>query len=99
MTDVSKTACPCSCRHSSRNGRTYLTFIQRRGHLGLHQGLLEAIDEFRQKAADLRMVIIDTHAMVRPPKKGNQGSYTADYEGGPLFVNVSDGASDDDARG
>lgn len=46
----------------------------------LGQGLIEAIEEFRQKTPDLRLLIIDTHAMVRPPKRGNQDSYSADYE-------------------
>lgn len=43
-------------------------------------GLVEMLDAWRKSVADPRLIIIDTLAIVRPPKKGNQDSYAADYE-------------------
>lgn len=43
-------------------------------------GLVEMLDAWRQSVADPRLIVIDTLAMVRPPKKGNQDAYSADYE-------------------
>jgi hypothetical protein len=43
-------------------------------------GLVQALDTWRTSVLDPRLIIIDTLAMVRPPKKGNQDSYSADYE-------------------
>lgn len=43
-------------------------------------GLVEMLDAWRRAASDPRLIVIDTLAIVRPPKKGNQDSYAADYE-------------------
>ncbi|MHA6297856.1 AAA family ATPase [Devosia sp. CAU 1758] len=43
-------------------------------------GLIEMLDAWRKSVEDPRLIIIDTLAIVRPPKKGNQDSYAADYE-------------------
>lgn len=43
-------------------------------------GLVEMLDKWRKSVDDPRLIIIDTLAIVRPPKKGNQDSYAADYE-------------------
>jgi RecA-family ATPase len=63
---------------SQRPDLSRLHTVTRAPKLG--QGLIEAIDECRKKADDLRLLIVDTHAMVRPPKRGNQDQYSADYE-------------------
>lgn len=42
-------------------------------------GLLERLDEWRKAAEDPRLIVIDTLAMVRPPKARTQDSYEADY--------------------
>ncbi|WP_259668957.1 AAA family ATPase [Rhizobium sp. NLR8a] len=43
-------------------------------------GLIEELDAWRAKAANPKLIVIDTLSMVRPPKKANQDSYAADYE-------------------
>jgi len=43
-------------------------------------GLLEELEAWRAKAANPKLVVIDTLSMVRPPKKANQDSYAADYD-------------------
>lgn len=43
-------------------------------------GLLEMLDAWRTSVPDPRLIVIDTLSMVRPPKKGNQDSYAADYD-------------------
>lgn len=43
-------------------------------------GLLEMLDEWRKGVAEPRLIIVDTLAIVRPPKGKNQDSYAADYE-------------------
>jgi len=42
-------------------------------------GLLGLLDQWRLSVSDPRLVVIDTLAMVRPPKGRNQDSYDADY--------------------
>ncbi|QFY62390.1 AAA family ATPase [Rhizobium grahamii] len=46
----------------------------------LGAGLIEEIEEWRSKAANPKLIVIDTLSMVRPPKKANQDSYAADYD-------------------
>lgn len=46
----------------------------------INAGLIEQLDAWRTSVADPRLVIIDTLAMVRPPKGRNQDSYAADYD-------------------
>lgn len=43
-------------------------------------GLIEMLDQWRQSVPDPRLIIVDTLAIVRPPKGKNQDSYAADYE-------------------
>ncbi|MBX4964487.1 AAA family ATPase [Rhizobium binae] len=43
-------------------------------------GLIEELDAWRSKAANPKLIVIDTLSMVRPPKKANQDSYAADYD-------------------
>ncbi|MBZ9741011.1 MULTISPECIES: AAA family ATPase [unclassified Mesorhizobium] len=43
-------------------------------------GLIEALDAWRKSVPDPRLIIVDTLAIVRPPKGKNQDSYAADYE-------------------
>ncbi|WP_426433914.1 AAA family ATPase [Bradyrhizobium genosp. P] len=43
------------------------------------EGLIEALDTWRTRAEDPRLIVVDTLAMVRPPKGRNQDSYAADY--------------------
>lgn len=43
-------------------------------------GLIEMLDEWRLSVPDPRLIIVDTLAIVRPPKGKNQDSYAADYE-------------------
>lgn len=43
------------------------------------EGLMEALDEWRTRVNDPRLIVVDTLAMVRPPKGRNQDSYAADY--------------------
>ncbi|WP_246647403.1 AAA family ATPase [Rhizobium laguerreae] len=43
-------------------------------------GLIEELDAWRRKAANPKLIVIDTLSMVRPPKKANQDSYAADYD-------------------
>ncbi|WP_051442615.1 AAA family ATPase [Mesorhizobium sp. WSM3626] len=43
-------------------------------------GLIEMLDKWRQSVPDPRLIIVDTLAIVRPPKGKNQDSYAADYE-------------------
>lgn len=43
-------------------------------------GLVESLDAWRKAAENPRLIIIDTLSMVRPPKKANQDSYSADYD-------------------
>ncbi|MFT4116577.1 AAA family ATPase [Bradyrhizobium sp.] len=43
------------------------------------EGLIEALDAWRTRADDPRLIVVDTLAMVRPPKGRNQDSYAADY--------------------
>jgi hypothetical protein len=45
----------------------------------MNAGLIEFLDEWRKSVDDPRLVVIDTLAMVRPPKGRNQGDYEADY--------------------
>lgn len=42
-------------------------------------GLVEVLDAWRKGVDDPRLVVIDTLAKVRPPKKNRQDSYEADY--------------------
>ncbi|MDX8499887.1 AAA family ATPase [Mesorhizobium sp. VK4C] len=46
----------------------------------INAGLIATLDTWRKAVANARLVIIDTLAMVRPPKGKNQDSYAADYE-------------------
>lgn len=46
----------------------------------INTGLLEELDKWRKAAKSPKLIVIDTLAKVRPPKKGNQDSYAADYE-------------------
>lgn len=46
----------------------------------VNAGLIAALDAWRTTAADPRLIIIDTLAMVRSEKRRNQDSYSADYE-------------------
>lgn len=43
------------------------------------EGLIETLDAWRTRVDDPRLIVIDTLAMVRPPKGRNQDSYAADY--------------------
>jgi len=43
-------------------------------------GLIEEMEEWRSKASNPKLIVIDTLSMVRPPKKSNQDSYAADYD-------------------
>lgn len=43
------------------------------------EGLIEVLDAWRTRAEDPRLIVVDTLAMVRPPKGRNQDSYAADY--------------------
>lgn len=43
-------------------------------------GLIEMLDQWRLSVPDPRLIIVDTLAIVRPPKGKNQDSYAADYE-------------------
>lgn len=43
------------------------------------EGLIEALDAWRTSTDDPRLIVVDTLAMVRPPKGRNQDSYAADY--------------------
>ena len=43
------------------------------------EGLIEALDVWRNRVDDPRLIVVDTLAMVRPPKGRNQDSYAADY--------------------
>jgi len=43
------------------------------------EGLIEALDTWRTRVDDPRLIVVDTLAMVRPPKGRNQDSYAADY--------------------
>lgn len=43
------------------------------------EGLIEILDAWRTRVEDPRLIIVDTLAMVRPPKGRNQDSYAADY--------------------
>ncbi|MGY3409517.1 hypothetical protein ACVWZV_005630 [Bradyrhizobium sp. GM5.1] len=43
------------------------------------EGLIEVLDAWRTSADDPRLIVVDTLAMVRPPKGRNQDSYAADY--------------------
>lgn len=46
----------------------------------INAGLIDALDAWRKGVENPRLIIIDTLAMVRPPKGRNQDSYAADYE-------------------
>lgn len=46
----------------------------------INAGLIAALDAWRTAVDNPRLIIIDTLAMVRPPKGRNQDSYAADYE-------------------
>lgn len=46
----------------------------------INAGLIDALDAWRTAVDNPRLIIIDTLAMVRPPKGRNQDSYAADYE-------------------
>ncbi|MCK1335738.1 AAA family ATPase [Bradyrhizobium sp. 38] len=43
------------------------------------EGLVEFLDAWRTRVDDPRLIVVDTLAMVRPPKGRNQDSYAADY--------------------
>lgn len=43
------------------------------------EGLIEVLDAWRNRVEDPRLIVVDTLAMVRPPKGRNQDSYAADY--------------------
>jgi DNA-binding transcriptional ArsR family regulator len=43
------------------------------------EGLIEVLDAWRTSTDDPRLIVVDTLAMVRPPKGRNQDSYAADY--------------------
>ncbi|WP_261334167.1 AAA family ATPase [Rhizobium leguminosarum] len=45
----------------------------------INAGLIELLDQWRLAVEDPRLIVIDTLAMVRPPKGRNQDSYDADY--------------------
>lgn len=45
----------------------------------INAGLIEFLNEWRQTVDNPRLVVIDTLAMVRPPKGRNQSDYDADY--------------------
>ncbi len=45
----------------------------------MNAGLIQALDMWRTTIEDPRLIVIDTLAMVRPPKGRNQGDYEADY--------------------
>lgn len=42
-------------------------------------GLIETLDAWRTRVDDPRLIVVDTLAMIRPPKGRNQDSYAADY--------------------
>lgn len=46
----------------------------------INAGLIDALEAWRKAVDNPRLIIIDTLAMVRPPKGRNQDSYAADYE-------------------
>lgn len=46
----------------------------------INAGLIDRLDAWRKAAENPRLVIVDTLAMVRPPKGKNQDSYAADYD-------------------
>ncbi len=46
----------------------------------INAGLIEALETWRTSVANPKLIVIDTLSMVRPPKKGNQDSYSADYD-------------------
>ncbi|MGW9332292.1 AAA family ATPase [Bosea sp. NPDC055594] len=46
----------------------------------VNAGLVERLDAWRTAAADPRLAIVDTFAMVRPARGRQQDSYAADYE-------------------
>lgn len=62
----------------SRPNMARLTLRTKNAKIGA--GLIESLDAWRTKAANPRLIIIDTLSMVRPPKKSNQDSYAADYD-------------------
>lgn len=43
-------------------------------------GLIEALEAWRISVSDPKLIVVDTLSMIRPPKKGNQDAYAADYE-------------------
>ncbi len=43
------------------------------------EGLIETLEAWRTRVDDPRLIVVDTLAMVRPPKGRNQDSYAADY--------------------
>lgn len=43
------------------------------------EGLIETLDAWRTRVDDPRLIVVDTLAMIRPPKGRNQDSYAADY--------------------
>ncbi|WP_340668839.1 AAA family ATPase [Bradyrhizobium ottawaense] len=43
------------------------------------EGLIETLDAWRTRVEDPRLIVVDTLAMIRPPKGRNQDSYAADY--------------------
>ncbi len=55
-----------------------LTLQTRSAKIG--SGLIEELDAWRLSSQDPKLIIIDTLSMVRPPKKGNQDAYAADYD-------------------
>lgn len=45
----------------------------------INAGLIDQLDAWRKEAVDPKLIVIDTLAMVRPPKGRTQDSYEADY--------------------
>jgi RecA-family ATPase len=62
---------------SMRPDLTRLSLLTEAPKIG--EGLIEALDEWRSRVDDPRLIVVDTLAMVRPPKGRNQDSYAADY--------------------
>ncbi|MFK4657079.1 AAA family ATPase [Bradyrhizobium japonicum] len=62
---------------SMRPDLSRLSFLTEAPKIG--EGLVEILDTWRIRAEEPRLIVVDTLAMIRPPKGRNQDSYAADY--------------------
>ncbi|WP_299935332.1 AAA family ATPase [uncultured Nitratireductor sp.] len=74
LQDRLRTVLPAGASAPDMSRLSFLTEAPR-----IDAGLLSALDEWRKRVDDPRLVVIDTLAMVRPAKKRTQDSYEADY--------------------